>query len=243
MEAQIKAMGWNLTPVAVDLISVVLYSAMLPLLVSRFQQKSAVNSLIIGVVYLLFCLSVYIMRRVEPGSGDSFSIDSMAVLGFLGAAFGMFLTYMAVESGGILDNLEIDLESGAASFGLMLVSILWLGLVFLYAGILLIDIQPTISRGTVSAMWLELFSLIGVNLMIILTAAFWETIFIGTEPYDTVTIGGKILIFIVTFAFFLFFFAPPRMLFLTRNPSLGAIASFLLQTGYYVWGSLSRNAW
>lgn len=243
MEAQIKAMGWNLTPVAVDLISVVLYSAMLPLLVSRFQQKSAVNSLIIGVVYLLFCLSVYIMRRVEPGSGDSFSIDSMAVLGFLGAAFGMFLTYMAVESGGILDNLEIDLESGAASFGLMLASILWLGLVFLYAGILLIDIQPTISRGTVSAMWLELFSLIGVNLMIILTAAFWETIFIGTEPYDTVTIGGKILIFIVTFAFFLFFFAPPRMLFLTRNPSLGAIASFLLQTGYYVWGSLSRNAW
>lgn len=243
MEDQIRAMGWNLAPVAVDLMSIGLYAALLPLLVSRFQQKSMINPLIIGLVYLLFCLSVYIIRRVEPGRGESFNIDSMAVLGFLGAAFGMFLTYMAVESGGILDHLEIDLESGAASFGLMLASFLWLGLVFLYAGILLIDIQPTISHATAQAMWLELFSLIGVNLMIILTAAFWETIFIGTEPYDAVTVGGKILIFIATFAFFLFFFAPPRMLFLTRNPSLGAIASFLLQTGYYVWGSLSRNAW
>lgn len=243
MEAQIKAMGWNLTPVAVDLMSVVLYSALLPLLVSRFQQKSMINPLIIGIVYLLFCLSVYIMRRVEPGSGDSFSIDSMAVLGFLGAAFGMFLTYMAVESGGILDNLEIDLESGAASFGLMVGSFLWLGLVFLYAGILLIEIKPSIANGSVQAMWLELFSLIGVNLMIIVTAAYWDSYFIGTEPYDAVTVGSKILIFIVTFAFFLFFFAPPRMLFLVRNPGLGAIASFLLQTGYYVWGTLSRHAW
>ncbi len=79
--------------------------------------------------------------------------------------------------------------------------------------------------------------------MILAVTAFWNAYFNGIEPYEGLAIGGKILIFMVTYIFFLLFFAPPRMLFLLNKSTNFAWLTFLLQTGYFVWDSLSRLAW
>jgi hypothetical protein len=79
--------------------------------------------------------------------------------------------------------------------------------------------------------------------MILVTVAYWQATFADTEAYTGLALGGKILIFLVVYAFFMVFFAPPRMLFLLKQPTIPAVLSFLGQTGYFVWNSLDRIAW
>ena len=86
-------------------------------------------------------------------------------------------------------------------------------------------------------------SLLGVNVMILTTVGFWSAYFADTEPYVGLAMGGKILIFIMAYIFFMLFFAAPRMLFLLKRPGTAGVATFILQTGFYVWQLLSGTAW
>lgn len=243
-DSQLRSIAKQYTPVAVDLAALLLYTAIVPSLTARFQEKSVGNAIIIGLIYLLFCLAVYLNRKLD-GATETYS-GWKGALGFLAVAFGIFVTYMIAESGGILDHIDasnLDLDNPWVSLGLLVGGALWFLLLSLYAAILFIEIKPIVPRHTGLVSGLELLSLLGVNLMVIVTVAYWEAVFSGTEPYDSIATGGKILIFLLTYVFFLLFFAPPRLLFLARNPRPAALASFLIQTGYYVWGTLSRSAW
>lgn len=242
MEQLVKTMPINAAPVIADLLGIALYVFMLPRLTAQFQQKSLPNALLIGGVYLLFCLSVYMIRRQPNSTGAGPDSVSRGALGFLGVAFGIFVSYMIVESAGLLDRLDTigayEL-SPAASIGVLVGVTVWLVLAFLYTAIVILEIKP-VERRLFSA---DLLSLLGVNLMILVTVAYWRATFADTEPYEGLALGGKLLIFLLTYVFFMFFFAPPRMLFLLRRPTNSAIVSFLVQTGYFVWHSLNRVAW
>lgn len=242
LEQLAKTLSTNAPPVIADLLGVALYLFLLPRLITQFQQKSYSNAVLVGGAYLLFCLSVYIIRRqpdaIETGPDSS----SRGVLGFLGAAFGIFVTYMIAESAGLFDRLDaVDTYelSPVASIGVLVGVTVWLVLVFLYTAIVVLEIKPT-ERRLLSA---DLLSLVGVNLMILITVAYWRATFADAEPYEGLALGGKILIFLAIYAFFVFFFAPPRMLFLLRQPTIPATVSFLVQTGYFVWNSLNQVAW
>ena len=109
--------------------------------------------------------------------------------------------------------------------------------------VVLVKIKPYISLSNSGILLVEFLAILGVNLMILTVTAFWNAYFNGIEPYEGLAIGGKILIFLVTYIFFLLFFAPSRMLFLLKKSNNFAWLTFLLQTGYFVWDSLSRLAW
>ena len=244
MFTQLKTMNWLSAPVIADLTGLFLYWTLVPILSSRFQQKSAVNALIIGGVYLLFCVAVYAARRLE-GPAEGAYIQPGGFLVFLAVFFGIFVSYMMADAAGVFDNLDaLDPSlSTAASAGLLVGMILWLGLVFLYAGILLADIKPTIPQASTAFFWVELVALLGINLMVMVTVAQWEAIFADTVPYEGLGLGAKLLIFAATFAFFMLFYAPPRMLFLYKGQQPVGILTFLVQMTYIVWGTLNRVAW
>ena len=224
-------------PVLADLSGVLLYLLLLPRLVSAFSQPSIASALFIILVYLSFCGSVYLLRRQPPSVAPRYQ-DLLASTGLL---FSLFVGYMVAESAGFFANVgELDSDPGPVAILAVLISgALWLALLFLYPLLLSLPIAP--AEATTQAQ--SLLALLGVNLMILVTAAYWQATFADVEPYDDLTAGGKLLIFLAVYLFFLLFFAAPRALILLRSPASLPLISFLLQTGYYVWNSLSGNAW
>ena len=122
-----------------DLIGLVLFWALVPRLTTRFQQKTAVNALIIGGVFLLFCLAVFFVRRLQ-GETEGAYIDPGGLSVFLGVMFGIFVSFMMAEAAGVFDNLDtmdLDTNNPAVSVGILAVMLAWLVLIFLYPGILM----------------------------------------------------------------------------------------------------------
>jgi hypothetical protein len=166
-------------------------------------------------------------------------------VGGLGVFFAIMITFIMADAGGFIDRID-SLPSNLGWIGglvVLLFFLAWLALIFLYPATLWAQIKPTIQLDQQTSGFVQLASLGGINLMILVTVAHWEVYFSDTEPYDSITIGAKILIFLCVYAFFLLFYAPPRMLFFLKNPSWFGVFTFFMQTGYYVWRSLVGRAW
>ena len=216
----------------------------LPQLSAFFSHKSYLQGGVVILVYLVFCASVILIRKL-PGADSKNSENNRSWLTFFAVLFGVFITYMIAEATGFfasLDSLPNTIEWPAALL-VMAGFLLWLVLAFLYMIMVQLKIKPYASLNNSGKLLAEFLGVLGINLMILTVTAFWNAYFSGIEPYEGLAIGGKILIFVVTYIFFLLFFAPPRMLFLLNKSANFAWLTFLLQTGYFVWDSLSRLAW
>lgn len=227
-----------------DLMMLLSYVVFLPQLSAFFSQQSYFHGGVVTLVYLVFCASVVLIRKL-PGTNSKKSEYSRGWLAFFALNFGIFITYIIAESAGFftrLDNLPGTIE-GKAALWVLAGFIVWLLLAFLYMAVVLVKIKPSVSQNNSGTFLFEFLGILGVNLMIVMVTAFWNGSFHGIEPYEDLAMGGKILIFLVTYVFFLLFFAPPRMLFLLKKSNQYAWLSFFLQTGYFVWDSLSRLAW
>ena len=65
MHIRLKVLTWRAAPIIADVVAVILYLTLVPRLTIRFQDKSLLNAAIIGGVNVLFCISVFFMRRLE----------------------------------------------------------------------------------------------------------------------------------------------------------------------------------
>jgi hypothetical protein len=233
----------NYLPAVVDLVAMLLFTLLVPGLAERFADSSIVNAVIIGGVYLLFCGAVFLLKRLESGGGSWRSGTGLAALGVF---FGIMIAFLLAETSGLLDEGGLDrinTENALHMAGVVFGVLLWLAFVFLYPVILAADVKPNIGWGTRKYWLFELLGLAGANLMILVATAGWAAMFAGTEPYDDLGFGGKALIFALTYIFFLLFFAPPRLVFVARNPRISSYATFIVQSAYYVWLFVSTTAW
>jgi len=231
-------------PVVADVLAVILYLIFLPRLIAFFLNKSWRNGVLVTLVYLIFCASVVVFRKL-PNPDDKKTVYRKGWLGFFGLTFGIFVTFMVAETAGLfemLDNVSGAVESRTA-LAVLGGMILWLIMAFLYLIVLYVKVNPSQPKKTLSTWMIELFALLGVNAMILITVGFWHSYFYDIEPYDGLALGGKVLIFLLTYIFFMLFFAAPRMLFLLKKPSAIAIVTFIVQTGFYIWRLLSGTAW
>ncbi len=210
----------------------------MPRLTERPQERAVSNATLITAVYLLFCLAVFLIRKLP---GGAVSVHPLVVIG--GVFFAFLVAFMADDASGGFVDLEVDLDSLSGSIGVFIGVTAFFVLIFLYPAILWMEIEPWTAFQGVPAALVRFLSLTAINVMIILSVAHWQVYFGDVEPYENLTWRAKLIIFLVTYAFFLLFYAPPRLIYLTKNPSLIAVGTFLLQTGYYVWNSLARRAW
>jgi len=234
----------NGTWLVADLMLFLAYMFFLPHLSAFFSQQSYVHGGMVALVYLIFCTAVVLIRKL-PGADSKKSEYHRGWLGFFAITFGIFITYVIAETAGFftkLDNFQGTIE-GKGALLVLAGFILWLLLAFLYMTVVLIKVKPHKSRSSSGTLVLEFLGILGVNAMILTLTAFWNSYFSGIEPYEDLAIGGKILIFLFTYIFFLLFFAPPRMLFILKKRKRFIWLTFLLQTAYFVWDSLSRLAW
>jgi hypothetical protein len=236
----------RLAPILVDIGAILFYTLTIPILVDQFVDKSIANAFIIGIVYLLFCGSIFLLKRLDRES-ESKAWRSGSTLAFLGIFFGIMVAYLIADSAGFFEWLDVaenpisdnPLQSVLICFGV----ILWLAVVFLYAVVLAVDVKPKIPEGTRQHTLSEYVGLAGINLMIIVTMAGWQALFVNTEPYQDLGFGAKALIFVVVLAFFLLFFAPPRLVYVVMRPRPSSYITFIIQCGYYVWRLLASTAW
>jgi len=239
-----QGLVYNGSWLVADLMMFLAYMVFLPQLSAYFSQKSYFHGSVVILVYLIFCASVVLIRKL-PGTDSKKLEYSRDWLAFFAVNFGIFITFLIAETAGFfnrLDSIQGTIEGTAALLVLACI-VLWLLLAFLYLIVVLVKIKPYISLSNSGILLVEFLAILGVNLMILTVTAFWNAYFNGIEPYEGLAIGGKILIFLVTYIFFLLFFAPPRMLFLLKKSNNFAWLSFFAQTSYFVWDSLSRLAW
>lgn len=239
-----------LIPVCIDLICFLLYFGILPWLTHQFQRKSFTNLLMVTGIYCLFCAAVLTLRvtaahrDLTTGSMDGFTC-------LTGILFALMMVYIILDVSGCLDIITSGSNPGspAARTDQSLTPGTFAGVVFaflvLIAYPLVLTIKPPLqfASRSVGSILPESLSLLVINLMIITTMAHWDVTFKSDSPYTGLSLAGKILIFSVVYLFFLLFYASPRMIFHRSNPSNASMISFVLQTGYYVWHSLNRNAW
>ena len=231
-------------PVIADVLAVILYLIFLPQLVGFFLNKSWLNGVLVGAVYLIFCTSVVIIRKL-PGPANPKTGCRKGWMGFFSITFGIFVTFIIAETSGLFESLNsysgvIETKTALVVLGGM---ILWLIVAFLYMIVLIVDIKSSLSERVFSTWVVELLALLGVNATILTTVGFWQAYFSDIEPYDGLAMGGKILIFLLAYIFFMLFFAAPRTLFLLKRPSVAGIVTFMVQTGFYIWKLLSGTAW
>ena len=221
-------------PIAADGLALLLLMYWLLPLAAQLQERGGLNVLWLGGAYILLCLGVYAIRKLElaPAAPD-LTLPGPRIRGALGLFFGLtMMTAVAWQLGFFdvaltIDPMELG-EGEAASFFVFAPSA-WLGLALCYILVLAFNVAPTVRRDTGYYPWLALAGLLGVNAMLLLATAQLRAIAEGAIT------GGHWLSFVASVVLLLFLFGPPRLLYLSRQPRLSAAVTFLALLASSAW--------
>jgi len=228
----------------IDLVAIISYSTLLPLLVSIFKQQQVSSVFIVTGGYFLMCLGIFIgkklaswpqpMQKREAGGKNNGCVLVLAwpyaifVIVMIFDASGAFIP--GSDLGNRLDNLV-----RGSTFTLLLVLFLFLIILVLFPLLLLMKSRPKIKYNRLSHILLRLFSVSAIDMMALITAAYWEWQLADSEPMQ-ISIAGKILVFILVYIVFLMFYAPPRLALISLEPGRWSFAGYAFFLAYILWG-------
>ena len=211
----------RLIPFLADLMGVGLAFLLLPVLTDRFQELAFVNSIILGLVFLLFCLAVYALKKLAPvvpaneprPAGLLLQKRSLTVLGVF---FALIFTLAVAYAVGFLDSVigvnRFLLDEPAVTIYLLLTPASWFGLSLIYMLLLSSETEQTVQPGSARYPLFSLLGLIGVNLMAVAFTAVWGAFWMRFD-----TPAGIYLLFLVIFLLYVLLFSPPRLLYQTKQ--------------------------
>jgi hypothetical protein len=220
-----------------ELLSILLFAPLVALLRPALAAPSWRGPALIGVTYVLLCVAVVKIRRLRRAEGAR--AFRTGWLGLPGICFGFYVLYMAAEAGGFFNWVE-EVDTSSMPWWIAFAALGAIGLAVAYLLVLAVGIEPTIGPGPRREVT-RLLCLAVAQLMIVILAAHFELMGAGSEPEPT-GFGGKVLIFLAVYLFFLLFMATPRLLLLAMEPTPVAVVAFLAGTGYYVWTTLAGTA-
>ena len=232
----------TLIPALVDVLFVVLYSRIVGYLVERFQHKALANALLIGGVYLLLCVVVFLFKKVASPAASGPLPSAGALIGVQAACFAFFALFMAADTAGFFTYLQAAPDA-SSNTALMVTVLGAMALALAYVAVLAVDVRATVALRPAAYALVEAGSLVVINAMILCIVAFWQVYFADVTPYENLAVGGKVLVFLGVYIFYLLFVSSPRVVLLARDFALLTVLSFLLSSAYYVWTSLARTAW
>lgn len=219
-----------LIPILADLIGLALAFFLLPALGERFQDLDFINSVILGLFFLLFCLSVFGIKKLRPAllyddKGIFSYLLRKRTLSALGVFFSLVLTVALGYVVGFLDSVVAInrglLDEPSVTMYLLLTPASWFGLALIYMLLLASETEATVARGT-SRYWLiSLLGLSGVNLMAVSLAASGQAVVARLSPSAPLPLAALFFIFL------LLLFGPPRLLYQARQNAAGGWLTFL----------------
>jgi len=203
----------------------------LPSLSMKLVQPSGWNALLLVVLYILFCTGVYLIRKLEPQPGigryapPAILLNSKvrAVLAFL---FGLLMMSTVAYQLGYFATIQslsaATLNEGNSSALFVYMPGALLGFSMLYILVLAFPVQANQTPGSNRYAIVALIGLILANGMLLFTASQARAIGIalGLAPGA----GAALLSFLVL----LISFAPPRLLYQYRQPTLSGLLSFAI---------------
>lgn len=233
-------------PFLADLVGVTLAFLLLPVLSEQLQELAFVNSLILGLVFVLFCLAVYGLKKLAPAlargaaPANGFLLQKRP-LTVLGVFFALVFTLAVAYVVGFLDSVigvnRFLLDEPAVTIYLLLTPASWFGLSLIYMLLLSSETEETVQPGSGRYAFFSLLGLSGVNLMAVVLTA------VGVAFRARYAPSSVYLIAILTFLVYLLLFGPPRLLYQAKQPRpwwLGLLP-FLPLLLYLAW--LAVGGW
>ncbi len=220
-----------LLPVAIDALTLLALLLTLPPLAARLLQPNGWNAALLVTLYTLFCLGVYLIRKLQPQPdagrwAPPAWFMAPRVRGILGALFGLLMmTTLAYQLGyfaSLNDPVVAFMGEGDSSAFMVYGPGAWLGFSMLVILVLAFPVSATIPPGTPRYPLIAALGLLCTNAMLLIAAAQARAI---AESFDRL---GSITAVVATFAALLLSFLPARLLYQDRQPYLSGLLSFAL---------------
>ncbi len=218
-------------PVIVDGLTFLAMLFLLPGFAQRLELPSGLNALLLVLFYVLFCVGVYLIRKLENQEGNRrwqplstfLNPKVRAVLAFL---FGLLMMTTVAYQIGYFESIQslgaATLDEGDSSALFVYMPGALLGFSMLYILVLAFPVQSNISVDSKQFPVLALLGLILTNGMLLFTTA--------QARGMTTTLGSPdgIGAYAVSLLVLLLSFAPPRILYQNKQPYPYGLISFLI---------------
>lgn len=229
-------------PIVVDAVTLLLHIILLPGMAAQMQTPSGSNALLLVVAYILFCIGVYLVRKLEgqPGAENAWRPPALLLSrqgrGVLAVLFGLALMTAVAQQLGYFELLPVvsarELGEGEAAAYFVFAPGAWLGASLFYILILAFAVKPTISYQSGRYLWATLLGLLGANALLLPATAQIRALIAQAGA------GGNLGLAVAAFALFLLLFGPPRLLYLSKQPRLSTLVTFLVLLGYCSWTTI-----
>ncbi len=224
-------------PVLADLLGIALYFLLAPALADRLAQFGIGNSLLLGLVFVLFCLAVYALKKLPPLPGPPFRpaalLENRRLSAALGVLFALCYALIIAYVTGFLDSVanlnRVVLDEPSSTIYLLLTPASWFGLALVYMLLLSSPVEPGPAPGSRNYQIAALLGLLGVNLMAVVLAAFRLTVAgrFGDGGWPASVIVLLLLLLLLL---------PPRLVHAGRTAQPLSLLTFLLLLAFLAAG-------
>jgi hypothetical protein len=224
--------GWkSALPVIADGMTFLAMLILLPVFAQRLEEPSGWNALLLILFYLLFCVGVYMIRKLESQAESSrwqppaFFLDHRvrAVLAFL---FGLLMMTTVAYQIGYFESIQSmgasTLDEGDSSALFVYMPGALLGFSMLYILVLAFPVHSNITADSKQFPVLALMGLVLANGMLFFTTAQAKGMATALGLPDGVGV------YVASFLVLLISFAPPRLLYQSKQPYPYGLISFLI---------------
>ncbi|GJM42269.1 MAG: hypothetical protein DHS20C20_25510 [Ardenticatenaceae bacterium] len=222
-------------PLLADAAGVASVVLLLPTLSALFAEPSTVNVLIISGVFVVYCTAVYLIRKLEPAAdAERLSrlpawLTQTLTMRLLAIFFALGLAVLFLQQFGYWDSIFVvdDRVLGAGESASLFVygPGAWIGASLFYVLVLSASVRVTIEDESRNYAGLALLGLLGVNGMLLLATAVLQA-----SGFFSGWLGA-----IGAFVLLVLLFAPPRVWYLMKRPSLLATISYFGLLLFCAW--------
>ncbi|WP_420640675.1 hypothetical protein [Candidatus Leptofilum sp.] len=222
-------------PLLVDGAGVAAMILLLPTLSAQFAEASTINVLLLSGAFVLYCLAVYLIRKLEPAADAERAsrlptwLTGTLTMRLLAIFFSLALAVEFLQQFGYWDSIFVvdDRVLGAGESASFFVygPGAWIGASLFYVLVLSASVRVTIEELSRNYVGLALLGLLGVN----------GAVLMGTAVLQSTQFFSGWLGMIGAFGLLLLLFLPPRVWYLAKRPSLLTTASYLALLGFAAW--------
>lgn len=214
-------------PVLADAVGAAALILLLPTLSALFAEPSTINVLIISGVFVVYCTAVYLIRKLEPAA-DAERVSRLPAwltqtltMRLLAILFALALAVLLLQQFGYWDSIFVVddrvLGAGESSAFFVYGPGAWIGASLFYVLVLSASVRITVEEVSPNYVGLALLGLLGVNGMLL----------VGTAVLHATQLFSGWLGAIGAFVLLVVLFAPPRVWYLAKRPSLLTTLSYL----------------
>ena len=225
----------TILPLLADAAGVAGVILLLPTLTALFVEPSTINVLIISGAFVVYCTAVYLSRKLEPAA-DAERLSRLPAwlaepltMRLLAILFSLALAVLFLQQFGYWDSIFVVddriLGAGESSSFCVYGPGAWIGVSLFYVLVLSASVRVTIEEESRNYSGLALLGLLGVNGMLLL----------GTAVLQSLNVFSGWLGMSGAFVLLGLLFAPPRIWYLAKRPSLLATFSYLFLLLFCAW--------